>query len=145
MAGDSHPSSTHPPLPPTTEDIRFSHLRLLRSRRVGASTYHRLLNEHGNARDALAALPEIARSSGVRNYSVCPEGVVAAELEAGDRIGARLLIHGHDGYPEPLLDLADAPPPPATRERKRVGDHVEGGTRSTAFIGGWPEDDIFSH
>ena len=110
MAGDSHPSSTHPPLPPTTEDIRFSHLRLLRSRRVGASTYHRLLNEHGNAQDALAALPEIARSSGVRNYSVCPEGVVAAELEAGDRIGARLLIHGHDGYPEPLLDLADAPP-----------------------------------
>ncbi len=55
---------------------------------------------------------------------------------------------GDDGPREDALpieqlagDPADAPPPPATRERKRVGDHLEGGTRSTAFIGGWPEDD----
>ena len=32
-------SSTHPPLPPTTEDDRFDRLRLLRSRRVGVVTY----------------------------------------------------------------------------------------------------------
>lgn len=110
MAGDSHPSSTHPPLPPTTEDIRFSHLRLLRSRRVGASTYHRLLKEHRTARDALTALPELARSAGVSEYRVCPEGIVTAELEAGARIGARLLVHGFEGYPRALLDLSDAPP-----------------------------------
>ena len=110
MAGEFHPSSTHPPLPPTTEDIRFTHLRLLRSRRVGASTFHRLLTEHGTAQNALAALPEVARAAGVEKYQICPEGVVAAELKAGARIGARLLIHGFDGYPSALVELPDAPP-----------------------------------
>ena len=50
----SNPSSTHPPLPPTSEDDRFHRLRLLRSRRVGISTYKRLLIEHGTAQNALA-------------------------------------------------------------------------------------------
>ncbi|MEQ8898232.1 MAG: DNA-protecting protein DprA, partial [Roseovarius sp.] len=39
MSEDTHPS-THPPLPPTTEDDRISWLRLLRSRRVGPSTFY---------------------------------------------------------------------------------------------------------
>ncbi len=110
MAGELHPSSTHPPLPPTTEDIRFSHLRLLRSRRVGASTYHRLIAEHGSAQAALESLPEVARSAGVEDYRTCPEGVVAAELECGARAGARLLVYGHEGYPASLMELSDAPP-----------------------------------
>ncbi|PSL19627.1 hypothetical protein CLV88_10549 [Shimia abyssi] len=54
-------SSTHPQLPPTTEEERFSWLRLLRSRRVGISTFNRLMVEHGSAAAALEALPEIAR------------------------------------------------------------------------------------
>ena len=57
-------SSTHPPLPPTTEEERFLWLRLLRSRRVGISTFHRLMSEHGTAQNALAALPELAREAG---------------------------------------------------------------------------------
>ena len=59
-----------PPLPPTSEDDRFYRLRLLRSRRVGISTYKRLLIEHGTAQNALAALPEVARAAGVQNYAV---------------------------------------------------------------------------
>ena len=57
MPRTTHPS-THPPLPPTTEDDRVSWLRLLRSRRVGPATFHRLLSEHGTAQAALNALPE---------------------------------------------------------------------------------------
>ncbi|THH37247.1 DNA-protecting protein DprA [Aliishimia ponticola] len=110
MAGESFSSSTHPPLPPTTEDIRFTSLRLLRSRRVGATTFHRLRAEHGSARDALAALPDVARAAGVSSYEICPEGVIAAELKAGARAGAVLLVHGFAGYPDALADLADAPP-----------------------------------
>ncbi len=52
-------SSTHPQLPPTTEEQRFSWLRLLRSRRVGVATFHRLMAEFGSAEAALEALPEI--------------------------------------------------------------------------------------
>ncbi|MBI1419011.1 MAG: DNA-protecting protein DprA [Limimaricola sp.] len=103
-------SSTHPQLPPTTEDERFSWLRLLRSRRVGATTFHRLLADHGSAQAALEALPEVARAAGVDDYSICPEGVVAAEIKAGRAAGARLIFHGEPTYPAALADLADAPP-----------------------------------
>ena len=96
--------------PPTTEDDRLSWLRLIRSRRVGVATFWRLLEEHGSARAALEALPEIARASGVADYAVCPEGVVLAERKAGKAAGARLLCRGEPAYPAALAELPDAPP-----------------------------------
>ncbi|MEQ6201439.1 DNA-processing protein DprA [Sulfitobacter sp. HNIBRBA2951] len=107
---DHNPSSTHPPLPPTPEDERFARLRLLRSRRVGISTYKRLLIEHGTAQNALAALPEVARAAGVSGYEICPEGVVRAELRAAHAAGAQLLHVDHPNYPPALAELDDAPP-----------------------------------
>jgi len=107
---DTHPSSTHPPLPPTSEDDQFMRLRLLRSRRVGISTFQRLLIEHGTAQNALAALPEVARAAGVARYEICPEGVIYAELKAARLAGATLVAAGTDGYPPALSALSDAPP-----------------------------------
>ena len=107
---NTNPSSTHPPLPPTPEDEQFARLRLLRSRRVGISTYKRLLIEHGTAQNALAALPEVARAAGVAGYEICPEGVVRAELRAAHAAGAKLLHIDHPDYPSSLAELDDAPP-----------------------------------
>ncbi|QUJ75303.1 DNA-processing protein DprA [Sulfitobacter albidus] len=107
---DHNPSSTHPPLPPTPEDEQFARLRLLRSRRVGVSTYKRLLTEHGTAQNALAALPEVARAAGVNSYQACPEGVIHAELRAAKAAGAQLLDINHPTYPAALRELDDAPP-----------------------------------
>ena len=104
------PSSTHPPLLPTSEDDIFHGLRLLRSRRVGISTYKRLLIEHGTAQNALAALPQVARAAGVRNYDLCPEDVIHKEIAAGRAMGARLLAQDDPDYPQLLNDIADAPP-----------------------------------
>ena len=103
-------SSTHPPLPPTTEDDRFSWLRLLRSRRVGVATFHRLLAEHGTAQNALAALPEVARNAGVEDYEPCPPRVIEAEMKAAKAARARLLCLGDPNYPTQLASIADAPP-----------------------------------
>ncbi|MEM1235238.1 MAG: DNA-processing protein DprA [Pseudomonadota bacterium] len=103
-------SSSHPPLPPISEEDLFLCLRLLRSRRVGVATYNRLICEHGSAREALEALPEIARAAGVQGYDVCPEGVIVAELKAARRAKARLIAQGHEGYPHALADIEDAPP-----------------------------------
>ncbi len=103
-------SSNHPPLPPTTEEDRFSWLRLLRSRRVGATTFHRLMAEHGTAQNALAALPEVARAAGVKGYEICPPGVIDAELKAAKAANARLLCIGDRNYPAALTTLPDAPP-----------------------------------
>ncbi len=103
-------SSTHPPLPPTTEEDRFSWLRLLRSRRVGIATFWRLIHEHGTAQNALSVLPDIARAAGVSDYQICPEGVIHAELKAAKAARARMLCKGTPGYPSALSDIADAPP-----------------------------------
>ncbi|MGR3762077.1 DNA-processing protein DprA [Roseobacteraceae bacterium NS-SX3] len=109
MNEEAH-SSTHPPLPPTTEDIQFSWLRLLRSRRVGAVTFHRLLAEFGSAQNALDALPEVARAAGIKGYEICPASAVDAELKAAKAAKARLLRFGTPGYPDLLAGLKDAPP-----------------------------------
>src|SRR6056297_2601633 len=103
-------SSTPPPLPPTTEDARLNWLRLLRSRRVGVATFHRLMAEYGSACAALEALPEVARAAGATDYVPCPEGVARAEMKAARAAGARMLCLGGPGYPAALRDLADAPP-----------------------------------
>ncbi|HMS94778.1 MAG TPA: DNA-processing protein DprA [Tabrizicola sp.] len=88
----------------------FDRLRLLRSRRVGAVTFHRLMAEHGSATAALAALPLVAKAAGVEDYEVCPQAVISSELRAGHAAGARLLHHGLPGYPQAMMDLPDAPP-----------------------------------
>ncbi len=106
---EDHSSSTHPPLPPTTEDDRINHLRLLRSRRVGPVTYRRLLAEHGSAAAALDALPHIAREAGALDYQTCPEGVVQSELKAGRAAKARLVFAGEPDFPKGLLEIEDAP------------------------------------
>jgi DNA processing protein len=102
-------SSTHPPLLSTTEDDRISHLRLLRSRRVGPVTYARLLAEHGSAAAALDALPHIARDAGVSDYEVCPIGVVHGELKAARAAKARLVFKGEPDFPRSLANINVAP------------------------------------
>ncbi len=109
MSEEKHPS-THPPLPPTTEDDRVLWLRLLRSRRVGPSTFNRLMTEHGTALAALEALPEVAKAAGAKDYTVCPEGVVLAEMKAAKGAGARMICIGDSDYPDMLMHISDAPP-----------------------------------
>ncbi|PPB79845.1 DNA processing protein [Albidovulum inexpectatum] len=99
-----------PLTPPTAEDDRLSWLRLIRSRRVGPTTFWRLLAEYGSADAALEALPEIARAAGVESYQPCPPQIVERELRAGRKLGARLVCRGEPDYPEPLAGLDDAPP-----------------------------------
>ncbi|UWR73086.1 DNA-processing protein DprA [Phaeobacter inhibens] len=109
MTEEAH-SSTHPPLPPTTEDIRISWLRLLRSRRVGAVTFHRLLAKYGSAQNALSALPEMARAAGIKGYEICSADAALAEIKAAEAANARLLCFGEADYPSHLAVLRDAPP-----------------------------------
>lgn len=99
-----------PPLLPTTKEDTVDRLRLLRSRRVGVATYRRLISEHGSAAAALDALPQVAEAAGVSGYAICPLDRVHAELDAGRKAGAHLIVQGSDTYPAALLDLDDAPP-----------------------------------
>lgn len=98
------------PHPTPLDDDPLDCLRLIRSRRVGAVTWHRLLAEHGSVAAAIDALPEIARAAGVQNYEPCPIEVVQRELVAGRLSGATLITWGDARYPRALVDLPDAPP-----------------------------------
>lgn len=95
--------------PPRDEDPLLW-LRLIRSRRIGAVTFHRLVAEHGAVRQALDALPEVARAAGVENYALCPLEVVRHEMAQARAAGAWLLRYGEAAYPASLMGLADAPP-----------------------------------
>lgn len=97
----------HSASPGGTEAIAV--LRLIRSRKVGVATFHRLLSEHGTAQAALAALPEMARAAGIKDYTPCPIGIAEAEIEAGLRVGARLIAWGDPAYPPCLREIAEAP------------------------------------
>lgn len=99
-----------PVTPPTTEEDRLSWLRLIRSHRIGAVTFHRMIEEFGTAQAALLALPGVAKAAGVAGYEPCPEGVARAEMKAGHRAGAQMICHGDPAYPADLARLADAPP-----------------------------------
>ncbi|WP_095588767.1 DNA-processing protein DprA [Actibacterium ureilyticum] len=103
-------SSTHPLAPPTQEESLVQWLRLIRSRRVGATTFYRLMAEHGSADAALDALPEIARTAGVKDYAPFARDDALRELDRGRAAGATLIAHGMPAYPALLHDLSDAPP-----------------------------------
>lgn len=92
------------------DDDPVDRLRLIRSRRVGAVTYHRLVAEHGSVRAALAALPEVARAAGVEDYAPCPVEVARHEMAQARLAGAVMLIPGGPGYPAGLEEMPDAPP-----------------------------------
>ncbi len=103
-------STSTPCTPPTPEEDGLARLRLIRSRRVGPTTFWRLIEDHGSAAAALDALPEVARAAGVEGYTPCPPEVARAEIAAARRIGARMVMRGMPGYPAALHDLPDAPP-----------------------------------
>lgn len=92
------------------EDDPLDRLRLIRSRRVGAVTFHRLVAEHGSVAAALAALPDVARAAGVEDYSPCPVEVARHEMAQARIAGARMLVPGDGVYPALLAQMADAPP-----------------------------------
>ncbi|MFY1711980.1 DNA-processing protein DprA [Tritonibacter mobilis] len=109
MTGEAY-SSTHPPLPPTTEDQRFSWLRLLRSRGIGTVTFYRLLAEYGSAQNVLEKLPEVAATSGVKGYKTYSKDALDAEFENAKAANARLLCYGDANYPSLLANIPNPPP-----------------------------------
>lgn len=102
--------SHHPLTPPQSEEDVLAWVRLLRSRRVGVTTFFRLMRENGSAQAALEALPEVARAAGDKDYQPCPLPVIEAELKSARYHGARFVAFGSPDYPAHLADIPDPPP-----------------------------------
>ncbi|MEM7190998.1 MAG: DNA-processing protein DprA, partial [Pseudomonadota bacterium] len=89
---------------------RFAKLQLARSTNVGPRSYAQLLRRFGSARAALEALPALAARGGKPDYVACDADVISVEIEAGEKIGARLTIVGDPDYPAMLGTIEPAPP-----------------------------------
>jgi len=89
---------------------RFARLRLARADRVGPVSFRQLLDRFGSAGRALEALPDLVRKGGSSGYALPTLDRIEAELAAGERKGAQLLVFGDTDYP-PVLAAVDPPPP----------------------------------
>jgi DNA processing protein len=111
---------------PADDDL-FDRIRLLRSPNIGPVTYRQLLARFGSASAALAALPDLAargRSGRGGGYRAAPEGVVAAEIAAVSRSGARYLLHDAPDYPPLLRHMSGAPPILIMRGNAQLGSRA---------------------
>ncbi|WP_424973679.1 DNA-processing protein DprA [Dinoroseobacter sp. S124A] len=95
---------------PTSVDEALDWLQLLRSPRIGPVTFHKLLSEHGTARAAMEALPQVTASAGLKDYQLIPRDRVEREYAAGRKKGARLAAFGGALYSPVLAEIEDAPP-----------------------------------
>ncbi len=77
---------------------RLARLRLARSARIGAVTFHEALGHFGSARAACAELSTISALQAER------------EQEQLARLGGRFIVWGDAAYPSALAALPDAPP-----------------------------------
>jgi DNA processing protein len=88
------------------EAERRAQLRLARTERIGSTAFAELINRFGTATKALSTLPKIAN----RPIAIPTDAEIDGELQAGQRLGARLLCAGEADYPY-LLAALDYPPP----------------------------------
>ena len=95
---------------PRTQQDHINWIRLIRSRRVGATTFHRLMRKHETVDACLDELPHIAKQAGVKNYQLCPYDMAEAEFFDAQQRGYRPLCYGSPDYPTLLLETHDAPP-----------------------------------
>jgi DNA processing protein len=68
------------------------------------------MDEHGCAKAALQALPDVARAAGVKGYVTFSQAQAEDELHRAAQRGARLIFRGEALYPAELNSLNDAPP-----------------------------------
>lgn len=98
---------------------RIAWLRLARTENVGPVTFEQLVRRCGSAQAALAALPELSRRGGrMKPLAIPSEADAERELEAGARLGARLLGSSETAFP--LRLAAVDPPPPVLWVRGRA-------------------------
>lgn len=87
---------------------RLARVRLARSDRIGPVTFSQLIGRFGSAVRAVEALPDLIRKRG--GVTLATTEAVERELEAGQKIGARLLVLGDAEFPAPLAAVDPAPP-----------------------------------
>lgn len=99
-----------------TDAERLDWLCLIRSQNVGPRTFRALINHYGDARDALKALPGLARRGGASAPGrICTREEAAREIGAAKSLGVEFIALTEPDYPLRLKMIDDAPPLIAVR------------------------------
>lgn len=99
-----------------TDAQRLDWLRLIRSENIGPRTFRALLNHYGSAREALSALPDLARRGGAeRPGRIFSIEEAQRELDIARRHSVVFVGLGEPNYPVRLRMIDDAPPLIAVR------------------------------
>ena len=94
-----------------TDPERRDWLRLARTETVGPVAFRYLIETYGDAARAIGALPRLAERAGRAQPPRVPSPAeTERELEAGAKLGAKLLCCAEDAFP-PQLAAIDPPPP----------------------------------
>jgi DNA processing protein len=93
-----------------SDSERRAWLRLARTSNVGPVTFAQLIARFSLASRALAELPRLAHRGGGRSFEIPPEDDAAREIEATQKIGARLIASCEPDFPDGLAALTPAPP-----------------------------------
>jgi DNA processing protein len=90
---------------------RLNWLRLIRTENIGPVAFRDLIMFCGSAASAIERLPDLnIRGGGAKPVRVTPLEDAERELEAIERMGARLVGMGEPDYPQQLKNC-EAPPP----------------------------------
>jgi DNA processing protein len=104
-----------------TDAQRLDWLRLIRSENIGPRTFRALINRYGSARDAVNALPDLARRGGAeRPGRIFTLEEAEREIETARRHGVVYIALGEPDYPVRLRMIDDAPPLIAARGQMQV-------------------------
>lgn len=104
-------NNTHPHSAPLAEQEKLDWLRLSRTEYVGPITFYKLIENYGNASEALAALPELSKRGGRKKPLIAPKmRDVEREYEALRRMGGDIVTAACPDYPLSLGAIDDAPP-----------------------------------
>lgn len=104
-----------------TDAQRLDWLRLIRSDNVGPRTFRALVNHFGSARDALDALPGLARRGGAdRAGRICTLEEAERELDKARKNRVAYIAMGEPDYPARLRMIDDPPPLIAVRGRLQI-------------------------
>ncbi len=104
-----------------SDEQRLDWLRLIRSENVGPRTFRTLVNHFGGARQALKALPDLARRGGAEKPGrVCTAAEAEQEIAALKKRGIALIALGEPDYPPRLRMIDDAPPLLAVSGEKEI-------------------------
>ena len=106
---------------PLADAERVDWLRLAGTEHVGPITFFQLIDRFGTARDALAALPTLARRGGRSGAPKSPSIAEAqAQVAALTKIGGRWIAAIEPDYPALLREIADPPPLISTTGRAEL-------------------------